>query len=43
MYDKEKSVDENIEAGSLYKDGQHLTSAGYDFVSDIIDSWMKTL
>lgn len=42
MYDPNKSVEEN-EQISLYKDGQHLTAAGYDFTSDIIDSWLKTL
>ncbi len=42
MYDPTKSVEEN-EKISLYKDGQHLTAAGYDFTSDIIDSWLKTL
>lgn len=42
MYDPNKTVEEN-EACSLYKDGQHLTSAGYDFTSDVIDSWLKTL
>ncbi len=42
MYDPNKSVEEN-EQISLYKDGQHLTAAGYDFTTDIIDSWLKTL
>lgn len=42
MYDPNKSVEEN-EQISLYKDGQHLTAAGYDFTADIIDSWLKTL
>ena len=42
MYDPEKSIEEN-EQISLYKDGQHLTAAGYDYSTDIIDSWLKTL
>ena len=42
MYDREKSIEEN-EVCSMYKDGQHLTAAGYDFTTDIIDSWLKTL
>lgn len=29
--------------GRFYFDGQHLTSGGYDYTSDIIDSWLKTL
>ena len=41
-YDREKTIEEN-EVCSMYKDGQHLTAAGYDFTSDIIDSWLKTL
>lgn len=27
----------------MYTDGQHLSSIGYDYVSDIIEAWMKTL
>lgn len=27
----------------MYTDGQHLSSAGYDYVSPIIEAWMKTL
>ena len=27
----------------MMPDGQHLTSAGYDFISDKIEAWMKTL
>ena len=42
MYDATKSVEEN-EKISLYKDGQHLTADGYDYTTDIIDSWLKTL
>ena len=28
---------------SLYKDGQHLTGHGYDYISPMIEAWMKTL
>ncbi len=27
----------------MYVDGQHLTSNGYDYISPIIESWLKTL
>ena len=27
----------------MYTDGQHLSTHGYDYISDIIESWMKTL
>lgn len=27
----------------MYTDNQHLSSLGYDYVSDIIEAWMKTL
>ena len=40
--DLDKAIEEN-EQISLYKDGQHLTAAGYDYSTDIIDSWLKTL
>ena len=42
MYDPNKSAEEN-EQGSMYKDGQHLTAAGYDLTADMIDDWLKTL
>ena len=42
MYDPSKSEEEN-EQSSMYKDGQHLTPAGYDYTTDIIDGWLKTL
>ncbi len=42
-YDRALDKEQNIEAGSLYLDGQHLTSAGYDLTADVIDSWLKTL
>lgn len=44
MYDPTKSPDQNREENTgFYIDGQHLTARGYDFTSDIIDSWLKTL
>ena len=43
MYDPSKTKEENIADGSFYVDNQHLSSAGYDFSADIIDSWLKTL
>ena len=43
MYDREKSSEENVKAGSLYADGQHLTAAGYDLTASIIDGWLSTL
>lgn len=44
MYDSSKTPDENKEENSgFYFDGQHLTSKGYDFTSDIIESWLKSL
>jgi lysophospholipase L1-like esterase len=42
MYDREKDIDENGVC-SMYRDGQHLSIAGYDYTADIIDSWLKTL
>lgn len=29
--------------GKYYTDGQHLTTEGYDYVSPIIENWMRTL
>ena len=42
MYDPNKTAEEN-EQYSFYKDGQHLTSKGYDLTADMIDAWLKTL
>lgn len=28
---------------SFYRDGQHLTARGYDYITPIIEAWMKTL
>ena len=44
MYDSTKSAEQNTaENTGFYRDGQHLTSLGYDVTADIIDSWLKTL
>ena len=43
MYDPAKSTDENVESGSFYADGQHLTAKGYDLLTDIIDPWLNSL
>ena len=44
MYDSTKSADENrLTNNGFYYDGQHLTARGYDFTTDILDSWLKTL
>lgn len=42
-YDPDKSEIENVEAGSLYLDGQHPTPNGYEYFTPIIESWMETL
>lgn len=42
-YDSTKTTQENIEAGKMYVDGQHLTPAGYDAIAPKIEAWMKTL
>lgn len=44
MYDATKSKEENLaENKGYYFDGQHLTKKGYDFTSDLIETWLKTL
>ena len=43
MYDPTKNADGNVECGSFYADGQHLTAKGYDLLADIIDPWLETL
>ena len=43
MYDPEKDPAGNNEAGTFYRDGQHLTDAGYDLTSEIIENWLQTL
>ena len=42
-YDASLDAQGNRDAGSLYTDGQHLTSAGYDFITPKIEAWMRTL
>lgn len=42
MYDPSKTADQNEEV-SMYRDSQHLTSAGYDLTAAIIDAWLQTL
>ena len=42
-YDRSLTTEENIAQGYLYVDGQHLTAKGYDYISPIIEAWMKTL
>lgn len=27
----------------MYTDGQHLSAAGYDYITDVIEAWMKTI
>lgn len=41
MFTYGKTSAENIELGNLYTDGQHLTSKGYDYISPIIEEWMR--
>lgn len=43
MYDPSKSAEENEQAGSMYRDGQHLTAKGYDYTTAIIEAWLKSL
>ena len=44
MHDATKTSDENKEINTgYYSDGQHLTPRGYDFTSEIIENWLKTL
>lgn len=43
MYDASMTAEENIAAGKMYVDGQHLTPTGYDYITPIIEAWMKTL
>ena len=42
-YNRSLSNDENINQGYLYTDGQHLTAKGYDYISPMIEDWMKSL
>lgn len=43
IYDSSKTSAENIEAGNLYTDGQHLTTYGYDYITPMIEDWMKRI
>lgn len=43
MYDSSLTVEENETSSKMYRDGQHLTPNGYDYISPIIEAWMKTL
>jgi hypothetical protein len=43
MYDASKTAQENIDEGKMYVDGQHLTPSGYEYITPIIEAWMKTL
>ena len=42
-YDPELDIPGNIERGSAYRDGQHLTSIGYDMIANPIYSWIRSL
>lgn len=42
-YNPELDIDGNINAGSLYTDGQHLTAKGYDYITTQIETWIKSL
>lgn len=42
QYDPEKTPEENIAAGSLYLDGQHLTARGYDRTVELVENFIKT-
>ena len=44
MYDSSKTPEENTaEDKCFYTDGQHLTAKGYDFTSEILEAWIRTL
>lgn len=42
-YDHNVSASDNIHNGKMYIDGQHLTSKGYEYISSIIEDWMKRI
>ena len=42
-YDPNLTNEENIAAGKAYKDGQHLTDAGYDMISPAIADFVRSL
>ena len=43
MYDPSKDAEGNEQASSMYRDGQHLTAKGYDYTTELIDTWLKSL
>lgn len=43
MYDSNLDAQGNRDAESMYIDGQHLTAKGYDYISPMIEAWMKTI
>ena len=44
MYDASLTPEENNEKNEgFYVDGQHLTAKGYDFTSELVETWLKTL
>lgn len=42
-YDSSLSADEANEQGKYYTDGQHLTLTGYQYISPLIEAWMRNL
>lgn len=42
-WDEDLTKEENEAQGKYYVDGQHLTNKGYEFVTDLIEEWMKSL
>ena len=42
-YDSSLSTDENVEQGKFYRDGQHPTNVGYDYLTPIVAAWMAKL
>lgn len=42
-YDSSLTSEENRLAGKLILDGQHPTPAGYDYITPMIEAWMRTL
>lgn len=42
-YDPSLDSQDNIDAGKLYTDGQHLTPTGYEVITPKIEAWMKNL
>lgn len=42
-YDSSMTFEENRLAGNLISDGQHPTPASYEYISPMIEAWMRTL